>query len=155
MLCPPLDPNRTFYPLCVWSIWIVCHWLKMVADFKGGHFLNLDLKVVCLYLVMHFTHVNFNVHAYVRQWVCLCLVIINGVARMLKKLRTSKENYWIKQWFSLFVFLCKIGTSLNGKNLLKRERILYFKSSSLWYGKSLLPHWVASSECCYFYNARA
>ena len=30
------------------------------------------------------------------------------------------------------------------------ERILSFKSSSLWYDKSLLPHWVIFLECYYF-----
>ena len=32
----------------------------------------------------------------------------------------------------------------------QRERIPFFKSSSLWFGKSLLPHWVTSLECYYF-----
>ena len=32
----------------------------------------------------------------------------------------------------------------------QRERILSFKSSSLWIGKSLSPHLVSSLECCYF-----
>ena len=32
---------------------------------------------------------------------------------------------------------------------------LQFKSSSLGYGKSLLPHWVNSLECYYSYYARA
>ena len=35
-----------------------------------------------------------------------------------KKLRTSKGDYWNKQWFSLTAILFKIGTSLQGKNLL-------------------------------------
>ena len=41
-----------------------------------------------------------------------------GVARTLKKVRTSKGDYWIKQWFSSIAPLFKMGTSLNGKNLL-------------------------------------
>ena len=36
----------------------------------------------------------------------------------------------------------------------QRERVLSFKSSSFWYGKSLLPHKVTSLECYYFYYAR-
>ena len=32
----------------------------------------------------------------------------------------------------------------------KRERIISLKNSSLWYGKSLLPHYVTSLECYYF-----
>ena len=42
----------------------------------------------------------------------------NGVARTQKKLRTSKGNYWIKQWFSSIDLLFKMETSLKGKNLL-------------------------------------
>ena len=42
----------------------------------------------------------------------------NGVDRTLKKLRTPKGNYWIKQWFSSMASLFKMGTSLRGKNLL-------------------------------------
>ena len=41
-----------------------------------------------------------------------------GVARTLKKLCTSKGDYWIKQWFSSIAPLFKMGTSLKGKNLL-------------------------------------
>ena len=37
----------------------------------------------------------------------------NGVARTLKKLRTSKGEYCIKQWFSLITPHCQMGTSLN------------------------------------------
>ena len=41
-----------------------------------------------------------------------------GVARMLKKLCTSKGAYWIKKWFSSVAPLFKMGTSLKGKYLL-------------------------------------
>ena len=34
----------------------------------------------------------------------------------------------------------QIRTSLKGKNLLPESSFLSFKSSFLWYGKSLLPH---------------
>ena len=40
----------------------------------------------------------------------------NGIARTLKKLRTSKGDYCLKQWY--FTFLFKLGTSLKGKNWL-------------------------------------
>ena len=76
-----------------------------------------------------------------------------GVARTLKKLRTSKLDYWIKQLFSSIASLFKMGTSLKGKNL-QREQILSFMSSSLWYGKSFY-HIGDSFECCsFFYYAR-
>ena len=32
----------------------------------------------------------------------------------------------------------------------QREQILSFKSSFLWYDKSLLPHWMTSLECYFF-----
>ena len=42
----------------------------------------------------------------------------NGIARMLKKLLTSKGDYWIKQWLSSIASLFKMGTSVKGKNWL-------------------------------------
>ena len=45
-------------------------------------------------------------------------MMLNGVARTLIKLRTSKGDYWIKQWFSLSATLFKMEMSLKGKNLL-------------------------------------
>ena len=45
---------------------------------------------------------------------------INVVARMLQKLRTSKGDYWIKQWFSSIATLFIMGTSLKGKHLAPR-----------------------------------
>ena len=46
------------------------------------------------------------------------LINANGVARTLKKVRTSKGDYRVKQWFSSVASLFKMGTSLKGKNLL-------------------------------------
>ena len=40
----------------------------------------------------------------------------------------------------LIVSLFIIGTSLKGEKCSHREQILSIKSSSYWYGKSLLPH---------------
>ena len=48
----------------------------------------------------------------------LLLLFANGIARTLKKLNTSKEDYWIRQWFSSIASLFKIGISPKGKNLL-------------------------------------
>ena len=45
----------------------------------------------------------------------------NGVAGTLKKIRTSKGDYWIKQCFSPIASLFKMGTSLKGKNLSPEE----------------------------------
>ena len=46
------------------------------------------------------------------------LEISNGIARTLKKLCTSKRDYWIKQSIPSIASLFIIGTSLKGKNLL-------------------------------------
>ena len=43
--------------------------------------------------------------------------ITNGVARTLKRLRTSNGDFCIKQCFSTITPLSKIGTYLKGKNL--------------------------------------
>ena len=48
-------------------------------------------------------------------------ILLNAVARRLKRLRTPKGDYWIKQWFSSIVSLFKMGTSLKEKNLLPEE----------------------------------
>ena len=45
-------------------------------------------------------------------------VYFNGVAKVLKSLRTSRGDYWNNQWLSAIAFLFKTGTSLKGKNLL-------------------------------------
>ena len=42
----------------------------------------------------------------------------NGVAGTLKKLRTSKGDYWIKQCFSSSASFFKMGTPFKGINLL-------------------------------------
>ena len=41
------------------------------------------------------------------------------------------------------------------ETIVSSNDFLQLKSSSLGYGKSLLPHWVNSLECYYFYYARA
>ena len=80
--------------------------------------------------------------------------IINGVTRRLKKLRTSRETTGSSSdSFHLHSF-SKWELLLEERICSQREQILSLKSSSLRYGKSLLPHWVTSLECCYFYYAR-
>ena len=51
----------------------------------------------------------------------LRLLLTNGVARKLKKLRTLKGDNWIKQLSSLFASVIKMGTFLKGKNFLPGE----------------------------------
>ena len=80
----------------------------------------------------------------------------NSVARTLKKLRTSKGDYCIKQWFSIITSLFKMGTSPQWKNLLPEEA-----NSFLW---RVVPYDMENYfnnnkmsilECYYFYYARA
>ena len=46
-------------------------------------------------------------------------------------------------------YACQMETIVSSNDFLQ------LKSSSLVYGKSLLPHWVNSLECYYFYYAHA
>ena len=72
------------------------------------------------------------------------------------KLRTSKGETTVSSNYSLQVCpFSKWELLLKERICSQRERILSFKSSSLRYGKSLLPHLVSSIECYYFYYARA
>ena len=72
---------------------------------------------------------------------CCCeLSLCKGIARMLKKLRTSMGDHWIKQWFSSITSLFKLRTSLKGKNLLPEgaNSFLYEQFLIVW--KIFLPH---------------
>ena len=64
----------------------------------------------------------------------------NGVARTLKKLRTQKGHYSIKQRFSSFASLFKMGTSLIGKNLLPEGANTFLYEQFLIVWKSPLSH---------------
>ena len=46
-----------------------------------------------------------------------CRAPFKSEARKLEKLRTSKGDYLLKQWFSSIASLFKMGTSLVGKNV--------------------------------------
>ena len=72
-----------------------------------------------------------------------------------KKLRTSKGDYLSSNDYLQLRPFSKWELLLKEKNCSKRERILSFMSSSLRYEKSLLPHYVSSLECFYFYYACA
>ena len=56
----------------------------------------------------------------------------NGVARTLKKLRTPKGDYCIKQCFSTITSLFKLGISLKGKNLLPEGANLFLGANSFF-----------------------
>ena len=87
------------------------------------------------YLVMHqvFLSVSFC-HFQTIAYRSIDLLVINSVEGKLKKLRTSKGNYWIKQWFSSIASLFKMGTSLKGKNLLPwgANSFLYDQFFMVW-----------------------
>ena len=69
------------------------------------------------------------------------VVVVNGVARTLIK-HTHVKGRLLDQ--AVIFFNCvpfQNGSFYKRKEFaLQRERILSFKSNSLWYGKSLLPH---------------
>ena len=50
----------------------------------------------------------------------------SGVARIPKKLRTSKGDYWIQQWIYSIASLFEMGTSFKGKNLLPEGANIFF-----------------------------
>ena len=66
--------------------------------------------------------------------------LYNGVARTLKKIRTSNGDYWVKQWFHQLRPFSKWELLLKDK-IASRGRL---------YGKLLFPHSVTSLECYYF-----
>ena len=78
------------------------------------------------------------------------LVFNNGVARILKKSRTSKGDYWIKQLFSSIASLFKMGTSLKGKNGNFSERKEFAPRGSEFFPLRAVPHDMEN----HFYHIR-
>ena len=73
----------------------------------------------------------------------------------VKKLRTSKGDYWIKQWFSSIASLFIMGTSLKRKEFAPRgSELSSFKSSSLWHGNHFCHMWPPLNVTIFYY-ARA
>ena len=69
---------------------------------------------------------------------------------MLKKLRTSKGDYWIKQWFSA------IGPLFNRKGFAPRgSKFIYLRAVPYGMENHFLPHEVTSLDCYYFCYAPA
>ena len=62
------------------------------------------------------------------------LNVSNNIDRTVKKLSTSKGDYWIKQEFSAFASLFKMGTSLKGKNLLPEPEGKFLPLRAVSYG---------------------
>ena len=56
-----------------------------------------------------------------------CVPYTTGVARTLKKLRTSKGDYCIKQWFSTIMSLFKMGTFPEGANSFLKQFLIVWK----------------------------
>ena len=89
------------------------------------------------------------------SWTSATLFWKYSVALTLKKLRTSKGDYCIKQRFSTITSLCKMGTSLKGKNLLPEGANSFLKEQFLKVWKITLTTLDGPLECYYFYYARA
>ena len=74
----------------------------------------------------------------------------NGVARTLKKYAHQRETTVSSNGSLQLRPFSKWELLFKERICSHRERILSFKSSSLRYEKSLLPHKVSSIECYYF-----
>ena len=97
---------------------------------------HLSLRpLFCLFLSGHLRQVLLYNKRQVPYLICVygkCfkisntfLVLSNGIARMLKRLCTSKGDYWIKKWFSSIVSLFKMGTSLKGSEFFPLRAVPY------------------------------
>ena len=118
------DPDQTAprsslildHTVCLFTkvITFIKMWLKIaVDDFKQMSYSDADILTGTLRTKSYFvSEISIKVEQ-VESW-----IVFNGVARTLKKLRTSNGDYWINQWFSSIASLFKMGTSLKGKNLL-------------------------------------
>ena len=101
-------------------------WSKTVAK-NSSRLLSILWQWLCCSCWACWFTVAPIVHAFC-VWFVFCnavlcvlssfVIISKGEARTLKKLRTSKRDYFIKQWFSTITSLFKMGTSLKEKNLL-------------------------------------
>ena len=71
-----------------------------------------------------------------------------------EKVTHIKGDYWIKQRFSIIASLCKIETSLNGKNSLPEgaNYCLYEQFLRIW--KSLLPYKLPPLDVTFFTHVR-
>ena len=67
------------------------------------------------------------------------------------ELRTSKGDYWDKKWFSSIASLFKMELLLKKEFAPRGSQFFPLKSSSFWYGRSLLSHQVTSLECFYYF----
>ena len=118
---------------------IFCIFIAQVSYFEHSlhlfHILYVSLHLVhFLYITLHIIHILYISNctgfifcifqiAQVSYFVKLFAQVVyfvhfNSVARTLRKLRTSKGDYWIKQLFSSTASLLKMETSLKGKNFL-------------------------------------
>ena len=68
----------------------------------------------------------------------------NDVARTLKKLRTSKGDYCIKQWFPAITSLFKMESISKERICSYRERTFCFKISSLLLALRAVPYGMAN-----------
>ena len=106
------------------------------------------------------------------RWRCGEFVVVSAVGSLFFVALTVCGEQWrsqnaekvmhikgrlLDQTLILFngVLFSKSELFLKERNCSQGERILSIKSSSLWYGRSLLPHYVISLECYYFYCAYA
>ena len=139
----------------IWNIIRVCTLTAKIKTFKNwmkytkilafqpmtclnclmNHIITLFHLVFDTKILRWFILINKGSQDEISKYQTLQIVrIINDVVRTLKKLRTSKGDYWIKQWFSSIASLYKKGTSLKKKICSQWEK----QFLKVW--KSLLSH---------------
>ena len=107
--------------VCVDAIYVPVNNFSHIRTFPGLNLISTELAEEKVSFSRSFSVSIMNQRDQVKNCVSKTLTIwpfINGIAKTLKKLRTSKGDYSIKQWFSLIAPVFKMGTSLKGKNLL-------------------------------------
>ena len=88
-------------------------------------FLDVRIRVLATLFINILVCTASPLYVLYNQCMYCVLAIKNGVARTLKKLRTSKGDCWIK--------LFKMGTSLKGKNSLPEGANFFFKERAVPY----------------------
>ena len=95
-------------------------------------------------------HVNLRIRIMIMKIKMLTTHPSKGVAKTLKSYAHQREITGSSSVSLQVRPFSKWELLLKERICSQRERILSFKSSSLWYGKSLLPQFVTSLECYFF-----
>ena len=114
-------------------VWILIRELHRIYPGSEGNGIKYNVKsYACMHTCVSIHNRALKEYSYVLLFLtnasrnCSGPICINGVARVLKKLRTSKGDYWIKHWVSSVASLSILGTLFKERIGFQRERILPF-----------------------------